>query len=151
MLKYATRKAIKYFIFKYARLQLKAVKNAHQIALLKSCLKPCEYCLLAFEIVQECNVCLCEQRYKYICLIKQKKTDSNLAFESVLIGWGTRIRTQTYRVRVCCATVTQFPNIFCDTNYSILYLLCQGEILKMFTLKYHSKCNLAFIAPLNFS
>ena len=43
MLKYATRKAIKYFIFKGARLQLKAVKNAHQFALLKSCLKPCEY------------------------------------------------------------------------------------------------------------
>ena len=27
-------------------------------------------------------------------------------------GSGTRIRTQTYRVRVCCATVTQFPNMF---------------------------------------
>ena len=93
MLKYATRKAIKYFIFKYAKLQLKAVKNAHQIALLKSCLKPCEYCLLAFEIVQECKVCMCEQRYKYIYLIKQKKTDSNIAFESVLIGWDRWIRT----------------------------------------------------------
>ena len=109
MLKYATRKAIKYFIFKCARLQLKVVKNAHQIALLKSYLKPCEYWLFIFKTVQECKVCLCEQTYKYICLIKQKKTDSNIAFESVLIGWGSRARTQTYRVRVCCATITQIP------------------------------------------
>ena len=93
MLKYATRKAIKYFIFKCARLQVKVVKNVHQIALLKLCLMPCEYWLFAFEIVQECKVCLCEQTYKYICLIKQKKTDSNLAFESVLIGWDGWVRT----------------------------------------------------------
>ena len=26
------------------------------------------------------------------------------------IGWGTWIRTKTNRVRVCCATVTPFPN-----------------------------------------
>ena len=140
MLKYATRKAIKYFIFKCARLQLKVVKNAHQIALLKSCLKPYKYWLFAFEIEQECKVCLCEQRYKYFCLTEQKKTDSNLAFESVLIGWGSRIRTQTYRVRVCCATFTQIPNAtiiiaqvflfvniifwFLEKNLNFLILLC---------------------------
>jgi hypothetical protein len=27
-----------------------------------------------------------------------------------LNGWGTWIRTKTNRVRVCCATVTPFPN-----------------------------------------
>jgi hypothetical protein len=26
------------------------------------------------------------------------------------LGWGTWIRTKTNRVRVCCATVTPFPN-----------------------------------------
>lgn len=29
---------------------------------------------------------------------------------SLWIGWGTWIRTKTNRVRVCCATVTPFPN-----------------------------------------
>ena len=27
-----------------------------------------------------------------------------------VVGWGTWIRTKTNRVRVCCATVTPFPN-----------------------------------------
>ena len=129
MLKYATRKAIKYFIFKYARLQLKAVKNAHQIALLKSCLKPCEYCLLAFEIVQECKVCMCEQRYKYICLIKQKKTDSNLAFESVLIGWDGWVRTIEMPESKSGALPLGYIPIcgfcFLPMYFSTLYTVCQ--------------------------
>ena len=29
-----------------------------------------------------------------------------------MFDWGIGIRTPTYRVRVCCATVTQFPNAF---------------------------------------
>ena len=73
MLKYATRKAIKYFNFKCARLQLKVVKNAHQIALLKLCLMPCEYWLFVFEIVQESRVCLREQRYNKLYSWKRLK------------------------------------------------------------------------------
>ena len=36
-------------------------------------------------------------------------------------GCGTRIRTQTYRVRVCCATLTQFriALILLYTNFKI--------------------------------
>ena len=31
-------------------------------------------------------------------------------------GWGTWIRTKTNRVRVCCATVTPFPNVITEQN-----------------------------------
>ena len=40
--------------------------------------------------------------------------------------WGIGIRTPTYRVRVCCATVTQFPNIsYYVRIYSQHYVLYQ--------------------------
>ena len=36
-------------------------------------------------------------------------------------GWDIGIRTPTYRVRVCCATVTQYPNVVCSLEQDILY------------------------------
>ena len=38
-------------------------------------------------------------------------------------GWGIGIRTPTNRVRVCRATVTQFPND--SINYSTFPFICQ--------------------------
>jgi hypothetical protein len=38
---------------------------------------------------------------------REKNSKSGAAREG---GWGTWIRTKTNRVRVCCATVTPFPN-----------------------------------------
>ena len=44
-------------------------------------------------------------------------------------GSGRRIRTLTYRVRVCCATVTPFRNIY--TPYSIkLKFVCQELLFR---------------------
>ena len=39
---------------------------------------------------------------------RQRKEKQTIRRWSVFFGSGTRIRTQTYRVRVCCATFTQF-------------------------------------------
>ena len=48
----------------------------------------------------------------YHFLGKKKTADSEES--TVYRGWGIGIRTPTNRVRVCRATVTQFPNIkFC--------------------------------------
>ena len=44
-----------------------------------------------------------EARYQTAPHLEKNSPDSVGA-----IGCGTRIRTQTYRVRVCCATLTQF-------------------------------------------
>ena len=49
---------------------------------------------------------------------QNKKPTTRSAF---YFGSGTRIRTQTYRVRVCCATFTQFRYAF----YSRLNILTQ--------------------------
>ena len=37
-------------------------------------------------------------------------------------GWGTWIRTKTNRVRVCCATVTPFPNGIAEQIQLLIYL-----------------------------
>ena len=46
--------------------------------------------------------------------------------EWLFSGWGIGIRTPTYRVRVCCATVTQFPNMFCRSldGFYIIHAFC---------------------------
>ena len=41
-------------------------------------------------------------------------------------GWGTWIRTKTNRVRVCCATVTPFPNGF-PNNFNGLERCSEAE------------------------
>ena len=41
-------------------------------------------------------------------------------------GWGTWIRTKTNRVRVCCATVTPFPNGF-PNKFNILVRCSEAE------------------------
>ena len=46
----------------------------------------------------------------------KQKADPN---RSACFGWGSRIRTQTYRVRVCCATFTQIPN---ELLHKLLYI-----------------------------
>ena len=40
-------------------------------------------------------------------------------FGLLFLGWGIGIRTPTGRVRVCSATVTQFPKIFRLQKYII--------------------------------
>ena len=44
-------------------------------------------------------------------LREQKETTTFLSKLVVFHGWGIGIRTPTNRVRVCRATVTQFPKI----------------------------------------
>src|SRR5262249_29529931 len=41
-------------------------------------------------------------------------------------GWGTWIRTKTNRVRVCCATVTPFPNEF-PNKFNVLDRCSEAE------------------------
>ncbi len=38
-----------------------------------------------------------------------------------IYGWGIGIRTPTNRVRVCRATVTQFPKIMNKIYYTIVF------------------------------
>ena len=45
-------------------------------------------------------------------LTAQRRAGTFIYGRSPAIGWGTWIRTKTNRVRVCCATVTPFPNGF---------------------------------------
>ncbi len=45
----------------------------------------------------------------------KSKIDKSLS-KLVDFGWGIGIRTPTNRVRVCRATVTQFPNILLTTT-----------------------------------
>ena len=59
--------------------------------------------------------------------------EKDTARVSSSVGSGTRIRTQTYRVRVCCATFTQFRYVFCfslrNTKFAardVLLLNCSG-------------------------
>ena len=40
-----------------------------------------------------------------------------------VFGWGTWIRTKTNRVRVCCATVTPFPNQAIDITLVFVEVL----------------------------
>jgi hypothetical protein len=40
----------------------------------------------------------------------RRRPGTSICGRSPAIGWGTWIRTKTNRVRVCCATVTPFPN-----------------------------------------
>jgi hypothetical protein len=39
-----------------------------------------------------------------------RQIEKYFGFQCFTAGWGTWIRTKTNRVRVCCATVTPFPN-----------------------------------------
>ena len=56
----------------------------------------------------------------------------NSVFQGFL-GCGTRIRTQTNRVRVCRATVTQFRNLrFISTAHNIL--APQMQLVKWFLI-----------------
>ena len=49
----------------------------------------------------------------------------------IFYGSGTRIRTQTYRVRVCCATFTQFRYCFTSVNdFTTKFRVCQGVFQK---------------------
>ena len=59
---------------------------------------------------------------------KRKKTPQGCLSS---FGSGTRIRTQTYRVRVCCATFTQFRYCFTSVNdFTIKFAICQGVFQK---------------------
>ena len=51
---------------------------------------------------------------------KTKRRSRNLLGHNFFFGWGIGIRTPTNRVRVCRATVTQFPNAtrLLYTNFS---------------------------------
>jgi hypothetical protein len=55
------------------------------------------------------NTPLCAVDYSSRCILifARKATRAEGGFQA---GWGTWIRTKTNRVRVCCATVTPFPN-----------------------------------------
>ena len=48
-------------------------------------------------------------------------------FQVVIVGWGTWIRTKTNRVRVCCATVTPFPNGIAGRIQWLIELLGRGR------------------------
>ena len=62
-------------------------------------------------------------------------------------GWGIGIRTPTNRVRVCRATVTQFPNIWLFAFFSIIYYILFFGYVKLFLKKFlkfeKSPCNIA--------
>ena len=53
----------------------------------------------------------------------------HLLAQVLFSGWDIGIRTPTYRVRVCCATVTQYPNIVFvlsnDIYYTTARCICQ--------------------------
>ena len=55
----------------------------------------------------------------------QKKKNRPQKMWSVFFGRGIGIRTPTYRVRVCCAAVTQFPYAFNGLYFSTHYSACQ--------------------------
>ncbi len=46
---------------------------------------------------------------------------------AVHFGWGIGIRTPTNRVRVCRATVTQFPKIGDKCYYKFFVFICQAK------------------------
>jgi hypothetical protein len=49
--------------------------------------------------------------------------DKTVPVQWFVAGWGTWIRTKTNRVRVCCATVTPFPNEALDLSALSLEVL----------------------------
>ena len=58
---------------------------------------------------------------------KKKTADSEES--TVYRGWGIGIRTPTNRVRVCRATVTQFPNIQFAHVHAVLSIISVFFIL----------------------
>lgn len=42
-------------------------------------------------------------------IVRFQGFEAMISFLASLYGWDIGIRTPTYRVRVCCATVTQYP------------------------------------------
>ena len=66
---------------------------------------------------------------------KLRHTSKNSPESSGPHGCGTRIRTQTYRVRVCCATLTQFRIALFYYNQNFGYVKCKIEKTDLF-LKY---------------
>ena len=61
----------------------------------------------------------------------------------IFYGSGTRIRTQTYRVRVCCATFTQFRYI----HFSCLYILAQKYWFVKWFLEFFEKVRKFIVFP----
>ena len=59
--------------------------------------------------------------------LKRWGTRDTAAKEIILAGWGTWIRTKTNRVRVCCATVTPFPNFPSNIRYLCWKLTAADE------------------------
>ena len=65
----------------------------------------------------------------------RKKADTNEKIQLKRVGFfgsGTRIRTQTYRVRVCCATFTQYRYISVPEYCITLPQGCQYFFTKLF-------------------
>ncbi len=73
---------------------------------------------------------------KYQFLGEKKTADSEES--TVYRGWGIGIRTPTNRVRVCRATVTQFPNIQLIPLYAVISIIPFFELLSSNFLKFFS-------------
>ena len=56
---------------------------------------------------------------------RQRKEKRPPRWWSFFFGRGIGIRTPTYRVRVCCAAVTQFPYAFDGLYFNTHYFVCQ--------------------------
>ena len=54
-------------------------------------------------------------------IVRFRGFEAMISFLASQYGWGIGIRTPTNRVRVCRATVTQFPKIVNKIYYTIVF------------------------------